>query len=153
MAAGEIATLEPSHAKRAREQVRFQQFSTPRPLAHAALRAAALRPGDIVLEPSAGTEMLAVVAKCTLRTRAAGSLNLNETAPVLRTGLPDALFSGATVNRHNAEAEVAREPHIFAVEAHTSRCMVRLNSTLRHDVHRNNMVQPRTERRAEACVL
>ena len=63
--------------------------------------------------------MLAVVAKCTLRTRAAGILHLSEIARVLRTGLHDALFSGAIVTRHNAESEVAREPHILAVEAHT----------------------------------
>ena len=63
--------------------------------------------------------MLSVVAKCTLRTRAAGSLNLSEIARVLRTGLQDALFSGATVTRHNAGSELAREPHIPAVEAHT----------------------------------
>ncbi len=117
LAVGEIETLEPSRTKRAQEQLRFQQFSTPSPLAHAALRVAALRPGDIVLEPSADTAMLAVMAKCSLGTCAAGSLNLNETARVLRTGLNDALFPGPTVTPHNAGSEVAREPHILAVEA------------------------------------
>ena len=119
LAAGEIETLEPSRTKRAQERVRFQQFSTPRPLAHAALRAAALRPGHIVLEPSAGTGMLAAVAKCALGIRAAASLTLNEIARVLHTVLVHALFSGATVTRHNAGSELAREPHIPAVEAHT----------------------------------
>ena len=61
--------------------------------------------------------MPAVVAKCTLRTRAAGSLHLSEMARVLRTGLNDALFPGPTVTPHNAGSEVAREPHILAVEA------------------------------------
>ena len=56
-----IATLEPSHTKRSEDQIRLQQFSTPLPLAYAALRAAAIRPGDTVLEPLAGTGMLAVV--------------------------------------------------------------------------------------------
>ena len=49
-----VAALEPSHTRRSEEQVRLQQFSTPLPLAYAALQAAAIRPGDIVLEPSAG---------------------------------------------------------------------------------------------------
>ena len=53
-----LAALEPSHTRRSERQVRFQQFSTPLPLAYAALRAAAVRPGDVVLEPSAGTGML-----------------------------------------------------------------------------------------------
>ena len=47
-----VAALEPSHTKRSDEQVRLQQFSTPLPLAYAALKAAAIRPGDTVLEPS-----------------------------------------------------------------------------------------------------
>ena len=61
-----IAALEPSHTKRSEDQVRLQQFSTPLTLAYAALRAAAVRPGDTVLEPSAGTGMLAVMAECAL---------------------------------------------------------------------------------------
>ena len=61
-----VAALEPSHTKRSDEQVRLQQFSTPLPLAYAALKAAAIRPGDTVLEPSAGTGMLAVMAECAL---------------------------------------------------------------------------------------
>ena len=40
-----IAALEPSHTKRSEQQIRLQQFSTPLPLAYAALRAAAIRPG------------------------------------------------------------------------------------------------------------
>ena len=47
-----VAALEPSHTRRSEEQVRLQQFSTPLPLAYAALQAAAIRPGDVVLEPS-----------------------------------------------------------------------------------------------------
>ena len=75
-----VAALEPSHTKRSEEQIRLQQFSTPLPLAYAALRAAAIRPGDTVLEPSAGTGMLAVMAECAMGNRAAGSLYLNEYA-------------------------------------------------------------------------
>ena len=73
-----VAALEPSHTRRSEEQVRLQQFSTPLPLAYAALQAAAIRPGDTVLEPSAGTGMLAVMAECALGRDAAGRLHLNE---------------------------------------------------------------------------
>ena len=69
-----VAALEPSHTKRSEEQVRLQQFSTPLPLAYAALQAAAIRPGDTVLEPSAGTGMLAVMPECALGDRAAGRI-------------------------------------------------------------------------------
>ena len=98
-----IAALEPSHTKRSEQQIRLQQFSTPLPLAYAALRAAAIRPGDTVLEPSAGTGMLAVMAQCALANRAAGHLHLNEIADA-RAGLLAALFPDASVTRHNAEA-------------------------------------------------
>ena len=97
-----IAALEPSHTKRSEDQVRLQQFSTPLPLAYAALRAAAIRPGDVVLEPSAGTGMLAVMAECALGSQAAGALHLNEIANA-RAGLLGQLFPGALVTRHNAE--------------------------------------------------
>ena len=97
-----IAALEPSHTKRSEDQVRLQQFSTPLPLAYAALRAAAIRPGDVVLEPSAGTGMLAVMAECALGNRAPGALRLNEIANA-RAGLLGELFPGAPVTRHNAE--------------------------------------------------
>ena len=97
-----IAALEPSHTKRSEDQVRLQQFSTPLPLAYAALRAAAIRPGDVVLEPSAGTGMLAVMAECALGNQAADALHLNEIANA-RAGLLGELFPGAPVTRHNAE--------------------------------------------------
>ena len=98
-----IAALEPSHTKRSEDQVRLQQFSTPLTLAYAALRAAAIRPGDTVLEPSAGTGMLAVMAECAMGSRSAGHLHLNEIATI-RAGLLAGLFPGTAVTRHNAEA-------------------------------------------------
>ncbi len=96
-----LSALEPSHTKRSQEQVRLQQFSTPLGLAYAALRAAALRPGDVVLEPSAGTGMLAVMGWCALGCERA--LHLNEIAST-RAGLLARLFPEASVTRHNAEA-------------------------------------------------
>ena len=98
-----IAALEPSHTKRSEEQVRLQQFSTPLPLAYAALQAAAIRPGDTVLEPSAGTGMLAVMAECALGKGAAGHLHLNEYAAT-RARLLTRLFPQAVVTAVNAEA-------------------------------------------------
>ena len=98
-----VAALEPSHTRRSGEQVRLQQFSTPLPLAYAALQAAAIRPGDVVLEPSAGTGMLAVMAECALGRDAAGRLHLNEIAET-RTQLLTRLFPRAAVTAVNAEA-------------------------------------------------
>ena len=103
-----LAALEPSQTRRSEEQLALQQFSTPLPLAYAALQAAAIRPGDIVLEPSAGTGMLAVMAECALGKRTNGArsgnpLHLNEIAAV-RAGLLAGLFAHAPVTRHNAES-------------------------------------------------
>ncbi len=98
-----LAALEPSQTRRSEEQVALQQFSTPLPLAYAALQAAAVRPGDTVLEPSAGTGMLAVMAACALGDKAEGRLHLNEIAPA-RAGMLEGLFPNAPVTRHNAES-------------------------------------------------
>ncbi len=104
-----VAALEPSHTKRSEEQVRLQQFSTPLPLAYAALQAAAIRPGDVVLEPSAGTGMLAVMAECALGRQAAGNLHLNEIADV-RRALLGRLFPETLVTGVNAENAADRLP-------------------------------------------
>jgi hypothetical protein len=52
-----IAGLLPTHTRRSEESQALQQFSTPILLGLAALRAAAIAPGDRVLEPSAGTRL------------------------------------------------------------------------------------------------
>ena len=106
-----LAALEPSHTRRSEGQVARQQFSTPLPLAYAVLQAARVRPGEVVLEPSAGTGMLAVLAECALGSRAAGALHLNELAAV-RAGMLDGLFPEASVTRHNAEAIGDCLPHV-----------------------------------------
>ena len=97
-----LAALEPSHTRRSEEQVRLQQFSTPLPLAYAVLQAAAIRPGDTVLEPSAGTGMLAVMAECALGTDGDRQLHLNEYAHT-RARLLTRLFPEAVVTAFNAE--------------------------------------------------
>ncbi len=103
-----VAALEPSHTKRSEEQIRLQQFSTPLPLAYAALQAAAIRPGDVVLEPSAGTGMLAVMAECALGS-GAGNLHLNEIADS-RRALLTRLFPETLVTGVNAENAADRLP-------------------------------------------
>ena len=103
-----VAALEPSHTKRSEEQVRLQQFSTPLPLAYAVVRAAVIRPGDMVLEPSAGTGMLAVMAECALGS-GAGNLHLNEIADARRV-LLSRLFPETLVTGVNAENAADRLP-------------------------------------------
>ncbi len=106
-----LAALEPSQTRRSEEQLKYQQFSTPLPLAYAALQAAMIRPGDVVLEPSAGTGMLAVMAQLALGNASAGALHLNEIAAT-RAGLLAGLFPGNTVTRHNAESIRDRLPEL-----------------------------------------
>ena len=91
-----IAELLPTHTRRSAESEALQQFSTPIPLGLAAATAAAVTATDRVLEPSAGTGLLAVLAEL-----AGGSLMLNELA-ASRAGLLDCLFPSASVTRFDA---------------------------------------------------
>ena len=91
-----IASLLPTHTRRSEESQAFQQFSTPVPLGFCAATAAAITPADFVLEPSAGTGLLAILAEL-----AAGSLALNELAET-RAGLLARLFPGISVARFDA---------------------------------------------------
>ena len=144
-----LAALEPSQTRRSEEQLEYQQFSTPLPLAYAALQAAAIRPGDIVLEPSAGTGMLAVMAQCALGDRADGSLHLNEIAAT-RAGLLSRLFPDASVTRHNAEAIADHLPDLaptailmnppFSVSPGVNR--IRNDADLRHIRSAFSMLAP-----------
>ncbi len=91
-----VASL-PTHTVRSEEQVELQQFSTPAPIAYLASLAARLSPADLVLEPSAGTGLLAAFAR-----RAGAGLVLNELDPA-RAGMLEAAFPGVPVSRHDAE--------------------------------------------------
>lgn len=71
----------------------LDQFSTPLPVAAIAALAAQVRPGDRVLEPSAGTGQMAAIARAL-----GGELTLNEIDPH-RAGLLDALFPEAARSR------------------------------------------------------
>ena len=95
-----IAALEPTHTHRSEHQVAFDQFSTPLALACAAFLAADVRPGDTVLEPSAGTGVLTALPATVLEDPA--RLFLNELSPV-RHALLAAIYPDASVSRHNAE--------------------------------------------------
>ena len=92
-----IQHLCPTHTKRTDESVKLQQFSTPLPVGYAAMVAAGIQPQDCVLEPSAGTGMLAVLGEMS-----GASLILNELADD-RAALLGELFKGTSVSRHNAE--------------------------------------------------
>ncbi len=91
-----IAGLQPSHTRRSEESEAFQQFSTPIPLGFAAATAAAITVDDIVLEPSAGTGLLAILAEI-----AGGKLHLNELAET-RGAFLSSLFPALSVTRFDA---------------------------------------------------
>jgi predicted RNA methylase len=86
----------PSQTRRSEESQALQQFSTPVSLGLAALTAAAITPQDTVLEPSAGTGLLAVLAEI-----AGGRLILNELAET-RADLLASLFPGLSITRFDA---------------------------------------------------
>lgn len=87
----------PTQTNRSDEQIELQQFATPPRLAWLAARACALATGELVLEPSAGTGMLAVWAA-----KASSRLALNEISPLRRDCL-SALFPAARVTGYDAE--------------------------------------------------
>ena len=91
-----IADLFPTHTRRSEQSQAFQQFSTPLPLGLAALTAAKISASDHVLEPSAGTGLLAILADV-----CGASLSLNELAEE-RAELLTTLFPAAKVTRHDA---------------------------------------------------
>jgi hypothetical protein len=91
-----LTALTPTHAIRSEEQVARDQFSTPPALAAVAVAAAQVRPGDRVLEPSAGTGLLAVLAEA-----CGAELVLNELAAG-RAELLAALFPQVPPTGHDA---------------------------------------------------
>ncbi|MDX0484455.1 methylase [Sinorhizobium medicae] len=91
-----IAGLLPTHTRRSEEAQAYQQFSTPIPLGLAALLAASLSPTDRVLEPSAGTGLLAILAEIL-----GSDLILNELAET-RADLLLSLFPASPATRFDA---------------------------------------------------
>ena len=92
----EILTNIPTQSYRSEEQVARQQFSTPMPIACLAAAATHITASDTVLEPSAGTGMLAAWLVA-----ADATLHLNEIDPK-RAGILSELFNRPTT-RHDAE--------------------------------------------------
>jgi predicted RNA methylase len=86
-----LAALVPSHTRQA-----LRQFSTPIELGFVVSVAAAITSDDLVLEPSAGTGLLAIHAEL-----AGAALHLNELADA-RACLLDQLFTGINVTRYDA---------------------------------------------------
>jgi len=95
-ALAKVAGLLPTHTRRSEETQAFQQFSTPVPLGLAALTAAAPSSTDRVLEPSAGTGLLAILAET-----AGASVILNELAET-RADLLASLFPAVPLTRFDA---------------------------------------------------
>ncbi|MDZ4086343.1 MAG: strawberry notch C-terminal domain-containing protein, partial [Tabrizicola sp.] len=91
-----VSGLLPTHTRRSEEMERFQQFSTPLPMGLAALAAAQITARDLVLEPSAGTGLLAILVEIV-----GGSLMLNELADT-RADLLRHLFPGRPVTSFDA---------------------------------------------------
>ncbi|MCO5066793.1 MAG: strawberry notch family protein [Rhizobiaceae bacterium] len=91
-----IADLVPTHTRRSDESQAMQQLSTPLPLSFVTAHAAAIAASDLVLEPSAGTGLLAVHGEI-----ARASLVLNELAAT-RADLLGLLFPRVPVSRHDA---------------------------------------------------
>ena len=98
-----LAALLPTQTRRTAEQNDFQQFSTPAPYAALCAWVAGVRPGDRVLEPSAGTGAL-----CAFALAAAASVHANELserrADLLAVLLAEAGQDPAeTLTRENAD--------------------------------------------------
>ena len=91
-----ITSLLPTQTRRSLESESLQQFSTPIGLAYVASVATAITPSDVVLEPSAGTGLLAILAEL-----AGSSLILNEFAES-RAGILSDLFPAVSTTRFDA---------------------------------------------------
>ncbi|MGE0678896.1 strawberry notch-like NTP hydrolase domain-containing protein [Pseudolabrys sp.] len=130
-----VTTLLPTHTRRSEESEALQQFSTPITLGYAASVASALTLTDVVLEPSAGTGLLAILAELS-----GASLVLNELAGT-RAGILDRLFPRLPVTRCDAahiddhlDAEIVPSVVLmnppFSAVAHVDRRMA--DAALRH---------------------
>jgi predicted RNA methylase len=91
-----ITSLLPTQTRRSEESESLQQFSTPIGLAYVDSVAAGITPADVVLEPSAGTGLLAILAEV-----AGASLILNEFAES-RAGILAQLFPAVSTTRFDA---------------------------------------------------
>lgn len=130
-----LAALMPPHTRRSEPALALQQFSTPPGLAFVAARAAHITAGEVVLEPSAGTGLLAIQAELL-----GAGLVLNEYAEI-RAGILKRLFADAPLSGYDgATIDDRLRPSIkptlilmnppFSAIAHVSRAMK--DAALRH---------------------
>ena len=130
-----IAALLPSHTRRSEAGQALQQFSTPAALAYVVAVAAGVRPGDLALEPSAGTGLLAIHAEIMgarlvlnelAETRAALLARLFPAVPV--TGYDAAQIDDYLAPAHAPSVVLMNPP--FSAVAHVDRRMK--DAALRH---------------------
>jgi hypothetical protein len=91
-----MTALLPTHTRRSEDSETFQQFSTPLPIGLASFLATGATKQDVVLEPSAGTGLLAILSEL-----AGARLWVNELAD-LRGELLGQLFPAAGRSRYDA---------------------------------------------------
>ncbi|HUO22633.1 MAG TPA: strawberry notch family protein [Caulobacteraceae bacterium] len=119
-----LSSLSLTHTRRSEEQVAMDQFSTPPELGCLAVLAAQVRAGDRVLEPSAGTGLLAILAEAcggelTLNERAAGRAALLEGLfPLAARSQQDAVHLPDTLKTSGGFHVALVNPPFQALEAH-----------------------------------
>jgi predicted RNA methylase len=99
----ELQSLVPHHSARSQEQIQYQQFSTPLSLAWIVAQLAGIQKGDILLEPSAGTGILAATAINRLFYGEPRHVILNEISPSRKTLLREIFDPKYEVFGMNAE--------------------------------------------------
>ena len=131
-----VAALLPTHTRRSEESQALQQFSTPIGLGFAAACAAAITPGDLVLEPSAGTGLLAILAELAGGGARSQRTRANTRASCLPISFPTRLspgFDAAHIHDH-LDADVVPSVVLmnppFSVAAHVEGRMA--DAALRH---------------------
>ena len=140
---------EPPQTHRSEEQERHQQFSTPLPIAWCAAAAADVRDNDVVLEPSAGTGILAAMAAWRLKASDGGRLMLNELTET-RADLLRSLFPHVDVQRldgeHISNELPSAEPTLILMNPPFSRSAgvrkLRRNMDTRHVASAYRMLAP-----------
>ncbi len=140
-----IASLLPTHTRRSETSQALQQFSTPAGLGFVATVAAAIRPGELVLEPSAGAGLLAVQAE-----NRGARLVLNELAEIRAAMLAELFGAGAVTGYDAAHIHDRLAPEIgpsvvlmnppFTAVAHVDRAMK--DAALRHIASALARLQP-----------
>ena len=127
-----LEKLEPSQTYRSEDQVRYQQFSTPIPLAYLATLAAQIQANDVILEPSAGNGMLTSLINNNVNT-----LILNEIEDI-RYALLEAAYPGNRIYQKDAsrinDYLIGESPTICIMNPPFSRSATRTGKVLKTDL-------------------